>query len=102
MDLHNGILKHKNFSGYRQDLKDEMKSYSLYRILKNGLFTFDFSKSPFSYFTRAVFCNYMNVIKRYYRRLNKHQAYVKGVLTSIDTHGDARLARLCSEFRESS
>lgn len=37
IDLHDHILQHKNFRGYRQDLKDEMKSYSLYRIIKRGL-----------------------------------------------------------------
>lgn len=71
MALHDNVLKHKNFIGYRQDLKEEMKSYSLYRILKCGLKSFKFgSSSPFSYFTRAVFVNYYTVLNRYYHKLN--------------------------------
>lgn len=41
MSMHDGILHHKNFNKYRKDLKEEMKSYSLYRILKCGLKSFN-------------------------------------------------------------
>ena len=71
MDLHDNVLRHSNFCRYRQDLKDEMKSYSLFRILKCGLRSFDPEKAKaFSYFTRAVFVNYITVIRRYYKKLN--------------------------------
>lgn len=77
--MHDKILFHKNFNGYRPDLKEEMKSYSLYRILKCGLKSFKFGTSkPFSYFTRAIFMNYITCIGKYYDRINKHQQYVKG------------------------
>ena len=42
LDLHDGILRHSNFRNYRPELKEEMRSYSIYRILKRGLKTFDF------------------------------------------------------------
>lgn len=72
-----------------------MKSYSLFRILKRGLFTYDFTKcTPFSYFTRAVFTNYFATLKRYYTKLNKHQEYVKGELMKMDTHGNVHLEQM--------
>ena len=64
-------MRHSNFCRYRQDLKDEMKSYSLFRIIKKGLQSFNPEKAKaFSYFTRAVFVNYITVIRRYYKKLN--------------------------------
>lgn len=49
-----------------------MLSYSIYRIFKRGLLTYNFKDSPFSYFTRAVFVNYISVVKKYYTRMNNH------------------------------
>ena len=97
--MHDNVLRHKNFNRYRQDLKDEMKSYSLYRILKCGLKSFKFGTSkPFSYFTRSIFLNYITVISRYYDRLNKHQQFIRGELMNIDTHGDPKLEQLIDRF----
>lgn len=76
--LHDRILCHKNFIGYRQDLKDEMKSYSLFRIFKRGMFSYKFDKqNPFGYFTRSIFLNYYTVLSRYYKLLNHKREYIK-------------------------
>lgn len=67
-----------------------MKSYSLFRIVKCGLKSYDPSKgsTPFAYFTRAIFLNYYTCLGKYYKRLNAHQEYVKDRLMRLDTHGD--------------
>lgn len=97
--MHDHILNHRNFRGYRKDLKDEMKSFSLFRILKCGLKSFKFGTSkPFSYFTRAIFLNYLTCIGKYYEHLNKHQAYVKGELMKIDTRGNPTLEKYIEQF----
>ena len=101
LDLHDGILRHKSFCHYRQDLKEEMKSYSLLRIFKNGLKSYSFGKSPFSYFTRSIFLNYMTICARYYRRLNQRQEYIKGILAKLDTHGNQRLEQLVNNWKVS-
>lgn len=63
MTMHDNVLRHRNFCRYRQDLKEEMKSYSLFRIFKCGLKSFKFGKAKaFSYFTRSIFLNYITVI----------------------------------------
>lgn len=99
MLLHDRIMGSGRFRGYRQDLKEEMKSFSLYRILKCGLKSYDFSKkNPFGYFTRAVWLNYIQVLKQYYNKLNRHQEFIKNELARIDTHGNGRLEALLNRF----
>lgn len=85
--LHDGVLRHKCFNRYRPEVKEEMKSWSVYRILKTGLASYDFQRSPFSYFTRAVFMNYANVLRAYYRRLNRHRKYVRDALEQMAAIG---------------
>ena len=58
--LHEHILTLSRFSKKSQDMKEEMQSYSLYRILSKGLFSFDCDSTPqkcFNYFTTAVINN---------------------------------------------
>ena len=76
---------HRNFRGYRQDLKDEMKGYSLLRIIKCGLNSFDPNRGckAFSYLTRAIFQNFITIITRYYRKLNNHQKWLKNELANL-------------------
>ena len=88
---------------YSRDLKDEMVSYSLWRILKSGLKRYDPAKgsTPFAYFSAAAFRNYVTVIKKYYKALNGRQKYARRILEKLDTRGDEVLERLVKEWRES-
>ena len=102
LSMHDGVLRHKNFNKYRQDLKEEMKSYSLYRILKCGLKSFDKNRAKaFSYFTRSIFMNYITIVMRYYRRLNMHQEYVKGELMRLAESGDPTICAYVEHFQTS-
>ena len=100
LEMHDGILKHSNFRNYRQDLKDEMKSYSLYRILKCGLksFKFDGKSTPFAYFSRSIFLNYYTVLGRYYKRINAHEAYLKGCLLRLKDQGMTGIDKILKAF----
>lgn len=62
-----------------------MKGYSLLRIIKCGLKTYDPKRGfkAFSYLTRAIFQNYITIITRYYRKLNNHQKWVKNELANL-------------------
>ena len=60
LELHQHILTLSRFSKKSQDMKEEMQSYSLYRILSKGLLSFDSDSTPqkcFNYFTTAVINN---------------------------------------------
>lgn len=98
--MHENILHHKNFNRYRPDLKEEMMSYSLFRIFKCGLKSFNFKAGckPFSYFTRAIFMNYITCISKYYDGINKHREYIKGCLTKLADRGDPRINALVDHF----
>ena len=90
LDMHNHILTHRNFHDYREDLKDEMRSFSIEKILARGLYLFDVGRKDrcFGYFSHAIFNNYITIVMRYYRRLNDHQRYVKNVLNSMEQSND--------------
>ena len=65
--LHDRMLGHLKFRGYPQEVKEDMRSYSLLRVFKRGLATYKFSGSPFSYFTRGVYMNYITFLRKRYR-----------------------------------
>lgn len=89
LELHDHVLRHKNWNRYPEEVKEDMKAYSLYRILKNGLKTYDPSKAKaFSYFTKAVFMNYLNVVKKYYRQLERKAEYVRAFLGRMAMDGN--------------
>ena len=60
LDLHDHILTMSRFVKKPQDVKEEIKSYSLYRILSRGLLTFDDTSSAkrcFNYFSTSAINN---------------------------------------------
>ena len=60
LDLHQHLLTLSRFAKKSQEMKEEMQSYSLYRILSKGLLTFEDTSSPqrcFNYFTTAAINN---------------------------------------------
>ena len=60
LELHQHILTLSRFSKKSQEMKEEMQSYSLYRILSKGLLSFEDTSSParcFNYFTTAAINN---------------------------------------------
>lgn len=83
LDLHDNILKHKNFNRYNEDIKTEMKGESIVRLMKNGLKSYDpsYGTRAFSYLTQAIFRNYATTLRNYYGRLNRWQKWMK---TQVD------------------
>ena len=65
--LHDRMLGHARFRGYSQAVKEDMRGYSLVRVFKRGLLTYRFTGSPFSYFTRGVYMNYVTFLRKHYR-----------------------------------
>ena len=60
LELHQHILTLSRFAKKSQEMKEEMQSYSLYRLLSKGIMTFDSEASPqkcFNYFTTAIINN---------------------------------------------
>ena len=60
LELHQHLLTLSRFAKKPQEMKEEMQSYSLYRLLSKGIFSFEDTASPakcFNYFTTAAINN---------------------------------------------
>lgn len=60
IELHNHILTLSRFVKKPQQIKDEIKSYSIWRILSRGILTFDTASTArrcFNYFTTSAVNN---------------------------------------------
>lgn len=87
------VLQFPSFRSYSRQLKDDMKSYSVERMMKRGIWTVDPTKNPFSYFTSGHSMNYINFLKSHYKRANKERKLVYDCLVkllSLDLIGDKR------------
>ena len=81
LELHDHILTLSRFSKKSQDMKEEMQSYSIFRILSKGLFSFDSDATPqaaFNYFTTAA----INNMTQCAQRLEQYQKK----MTSLPNH----------------
>jgi len=80
-DLHHGICHHRCFQYYTDDFWDDMTQVSLYKIMKNGLKTYNPDKGTwYSYLCRIIFQNFFVYCKDYYKKKNRHQEYVRQTL----------------------
>lgn len=104
LDLTDNVLLHKNWRNYKQDLKDDMRSRAIEKIMKYGLphFNPDKGSTAFSYFTRICFTSYMEVVARYYKNLNNHQKYIRNCLEKYicDTNSHVAIESL-NQFQTS-
>ena len=83
LELHDHILTLSRFSKKSQDVKEEAKSYSLFRILSKGLFSFDSNASPqkcFNYFTTAVINNLTQCAMRIEEYQKRYTSFPTNVL----------------------
>lgn len=101
LDLHDNILRHKNFNRYPQEVKEDMKSGSVERVFRWALSGWKKEKGfkAFSYLTRCIFQNYINTAMRYYRRINAKRLWYKAQLEELGAAGSQRAWRAAKEFR---
>lgn len=99
------ILTHRHFNGYSREVKEELQSYSLFRLFKCGIYSYDLSrqKDCFNYFTCAIFNNYYTALGRRYRELNNKQKLTKELLqaTAAMMPYNEDLQRYAEEFKAS-
>ena len=76
-----------------------MRGYSIMRILKRGLNTWVPEKGRlFSYLTRAIFRNYITILGKYYKRINRHRQFLRNELAGIDTKGNPKLEQMLKDW----
>lgn len=91
----NHILRSKSFSNYNQDLKDDLASHALEKCIKN-IKNYKKEKADvcFNYYTRTIFCAFMDVLGKYY----KH----KNLIRELEEMRDAELMQLPMHARNRS
>ena len=82
--MHDNILVHNNFRRYSKELKEDMRSYSIGKILKS-LMRFDLSKKDkcFGYYSHAIFNNYVYIIMKHYKYVNGWKGYYNSRLQKL-------------------
>jgi DNA-directed RNA polymerase specialized sigma subunit len=66
----NKILNRSEFRNYPKELKEDMLSMGLYKLIR-GLKNYNFAfNNPFSYCTQTFWNAYLTIITKHYRQLN--------------------------------
>lgn len=62
------VLEFPRFSGYPEEVKDEMRSENIMRWVKRGWRTINPEKNAFSYITTACTLNFLTALEKYFKR----------------------------------
>ena len=80
------VLNHSNFRNYSKELKEDMRGFFFYKIIK-GLKNYNFEfNNPFAFFTQAAFNAYITVIGRHYKHQNIRKDLFKKLLSELETY----------------
>lgn len=94
------LTNHSNFSGYSNDIKEEMVSFATYRAI-NGLikgnFNFKF-ENPFGYFTQVCWNSFLIVLGKYYKNINLQRDLVKQKLSELESLQNIDQRKLYNDF----
>ena len=84
----NKLLNHSSFRNYSKELKEDMRSFGLYKLIK-GLKNYNFKfNNGFAYCTQALWNAYITVIGRHYKHQNmRHDLMIKLAQELATYHG---------------
>ena len=80
----NKFLNHSNFRNYSKELKEDMRSYGLYKVirgLKNHNFTFN---NPFSWVTQAFYNAFLTIIGKHYKHIDTKKELLKKFMSELE------------------
>jgi DNA-directed RNA polymerase specialized sigma24 family protein len=98
------LTTHKNFRGYRHDMKDDMIQEACVKCLKN-LKNVDPSKgSVFSYFTHVCWSAFVTYLAKYYTGLNRRRELMLARIEELESNpnlpNNPKLRELYRELEE--
>ena len=86
MLIGNKLLNHSSFRNYSKELKEDMLSYFLFKIIK-GLKNYNFKFSnPFAFITMAAWNSYLSVINKHYKQMNIKKSLMKKMINELETY----------------
>ena len=82
----NKILNHSNFRNYDAELKADMRSYALFKLIK-GLKNYNFQfNNPFAWCSQACFNAYLTIIGKHYKQLNIKRDLMQKLSIELQTY----------------
>jgi hypothetical protein len=86
MLIGNKLLNHSSFRNYSKELKEDMLSYFLFKIIK-GLKNYNFKfNNPFAFITMAAWNSYLSVITKHYKQMNIKKSLMKKMISELETY----------------
>lgn len=85
IELHQHCLRMERYNKKPQDVKDEIMSFSIYRILKRGFETYDpeaTAKKTFNYFSCAAITNMLRKLQDIEKKQKREVQYKDEILQS--------------------
>lgn len=80
----NKLLNHSNFRNYTKELKEDMRSYGLYKIIR-GLKNYNFKfNNPFAWVTQAFYNAYLSVLSKHYKHINIKKEMLKKFVAEFE------------------
>lgn len=81
----NKYLNHSNFRNYSKELKEDMRSYGLYKVLR-GLKNYNFKfNNPFAWVTQAFRNAFLSIIVQHYKHINIRKMLLKKFMLEFDS-----------------
>ena len=82
----NKILNHSNFRNYSKELKEDMRSYAIWKLVK-GLKNYNFQfNNPFAWISMAYWNAFLTTIYRHYKQLNIKRDLMKKLSMELETY----------------
>ena len=80
----NKFLNHSNFRNYSKELKEDMRSYGLYKVIR-GLKNYNFKfNNPFSWVTQAFYNAFLTIIGKHYKHINTKKELLKKFMSELE------------------
>lgn len=80
----NKLLNHTNFVKYSKELKEDMRSYGIYKIIR-GLKNYNFKfNNPFAWVTQAFYNSYLSVLNKHYKHINTKKDILKKFISELE------------------
>lgn len=84
MAIANKYLNHSNFRNYTKELKEDMRSYGLYKVLR-GLKNYNFKfNNPFAWVTQAFRNAFLSIIVQHYKHINTKKVLLKKFMLEFE------------------
>ena len=98
MHIATKLTNHSKFRNYSYDVRQDMISYALFKMVQ-GLPNFNFEfNNPFAYLTQASYNAFINVLSKYYKNQNIKKELMKSQLSQLECYGDINSSKIINSF----